>query len=65
VAKSPSGKNESQHTPKVARDAGTGKFVESANKWASANSTSREAARAKLQQLGIHDNSGKLAKDYK
>ncbi|MFA5955761.1 hypothetical protein [Hyphomicrobium sp.] len=55
----------SPKTGRVGRDASSGKFVEQASKWASANSVTRDAARAKLHELGIHDNRGKLGKDYK
>ena len=47
------------------RDAGSGKFVARAEKWAAANSTSQEVATTKLKQMGIYDRNGKLAKDYR
>jgi hypothetical protein len=43
----------------------TDQFVEAASRYASANSASKEIARAKLQELGIIDASGKLTKTYK
>lgn len=47
------------------REQQTGQFVEAAERYASANSASQEIARAKLQELGIIDASGKLTKTYK
>jgi hypothetical protein len=65
MANSEGDKSGSRKLGKVGRDASAGKFVERASSWVSANSVTREAARAKLHELGIHDNRGKLGKDYK
>lgn len=40
-------------------------FMARAEKWASANSSTQEAAREKLTEMGIYDSTGKLAKDYR
>lgn len=50
---------------KAGGDAVTGQFMARAKKWASANSATREAASDKLKEMGIYDESGKLAKDYR
>lgn len=65
MGKIPSGKNPASSSGKISREAATGKFVERANSWVSANTATPDVARAKLRELGIHDNRGKLGKDYK
>ena len=52
-------------SPVASREGRTGQFVEAASRYAAANSASTELARAKLEELGIIDASGKLSKTYK
>ena len=49
----------------VGRDSRANQFVEAASRYASANSASTELARAKLEDIGIIDATGKLSKLYK
>lgn len=50
---------------KVVRSSSSGQFTARAERWASANSKTQEAASSKLKDMGIYNNRGKLAKDYK
>lgn len=50
---------------KIGRDSSSGQFFARAEKWATANSASKEAASSKLKDMGIYDRNGKLAKDYR
>ena len=50
---------------KIGRDASSGQFADRASKWAAEHSVTREAARKKLQEMGIVDETGKLTKDYR
>lgn len=49
----------------IGQDSGSGRFVARAEKWATANSASKEAASSKLKEMGIYDRNGKLAKEYR
>jgi hypothetical protein len=50
---------------KPARDAGSGRFLDHAAKWAAKVTSSREVARDTLTEMGIHKRNGKLSKDYR
>jgi len=65
VKKSETTSNCSPGKAKLGRESSTGQFVARAEKWANANSASKEAASSKLKEMGIYDRNGKLSKDYR
>lgn len=65
MAKKENGQRSPPGSGKIGRDSVTGQFVDRAEKWAAANTTSRQAAGEKLKEMGIYDRNGKLAKDYR